>query len=739
MTLRAFILQDLLPPRVEVVRLAMRERLSAPFDLEVEFLVDDPDLDAEALVGAEARVEVADDDAMGSARAEEGYHGVVEEIEYVDPRGEMHLWRARLRPRLHALLAYRVRSRIFQEQSVVDVVRRVLREAGLRDEAVVWHTAAYPVREYVTQWKESELAFVQRLLDDAGIFYWFEHTADDHVLHLADSGAVHQPIDGDPALSCAETDAFELGRETVTALSFTARHTHESHRARDWNPLSPSGPQNGLQSESASSRLERYEFGEGFLTEAAGMRRARDRMIAEQVTRAELSGRSNSPRLAAGRTFELADVSPASLAGRYLVWSVERRYGNAGAQGAAPTYELAFRAMPASKEFRPSRSVPRPRVAGKESAVVTGVAGEEIHVDALGRIKVHFYWDREGRVDDTASCWVRVQQPNTSTSMALPRVGWEVDVGFLYGDPDRPVAMQKLYNQETLPPYGLPDNLMQSSWQSSSSPGGGGTNEVRMNDGNGAMEFFVHAQKDFKLLVGHDLTEDVGVDAKIQVGRDASLNVGSTESVAIGGNQSTSVTGNVNHETVGARTITVGGNDVRGVTGMYALTVGGGRTETIGSLMNVLAQKVTETFNAGHTRTVGGALAINSGKQIGESVAGRKFETIGGAKVELVSKAKSEDIKAAKSLTAGLVKVNTGADVTVAAEGALAINTGGPMVLNCDGDFNASGSTVTVNVGSFTVQAGGKVKGTPGSLKVSGGTIGGSAAQVKVKGTIKYR
>jgi type VI secretion system secreted protein VgrG len=694
MALRAFIQQATLPAHTEVVRLSMSERLSAPFDLEAVFALVDPDLDTESLLGAECAVEVLDDDP-DTDRAEEVFHGVIEEAEYLSAHGELHAFRVRLRPRLHGL-AYRVRTRIFQEQSVVDVVRRVLREAGLRDESVVWHTGVYPVREYVTQWKESELAFVQRLLDEAGIFYWFAHTAESHVLHLADSGTAHEPIEGDPALPCAEGDAFELGREAVTALSFTSRSTYDAHRTRDWNPLSPSAPQAGFQAESDAARLERYEFGEGFLTEAAGMRRARDRMMAEQVTRAELAGRSNSPRLAAGRKFELVDVHPTTLAGRYLLWSVERRYANAGFQGEAPTYAVAFRAMPSTREFRPSRTAPRPRVPGKESAVVTGPTGEEIHVDALGRIKVHFYWDREGAVDDTASCWVRVQQPNTASSMALPRIGWEVDVGFLYGDPDRPVAMQKVYNQETLPPYGLPDNLMQSSWQSSTSPGGGGTNEVRMNDGNGGMEFFVHAQKDYKLLVGHNLSETIGVDAKIQVGRDASRNVGATESVSIGGNQSTSVTGTASHETVGDRTIAVGGDDTRGVTGMYALTVGGARTESIGSIMNVLAQKVTETFNAGHTRTVGGALSINSGKQIGESVAGRKFETIGGAKVELVSKAKSEDIKAAKSLTAGLVKVTTGADITVAAEGALAINAGGPITIKCDGDFNASGSSVTV-------------------------------------------
>src|SRR5690606_3585522 len=154
-------------------------------------------------------------------------------------------------------------------------------------------------------------------------------------------------------------------------------------------------------------------------------------------------------------------------------------------QAALSRFEAAFTAIPAEHPYRPPRTLRRPRVHGKESAVVTAPPGEEIHVDDMGRIKVHFYWDREQPVDDTASCWVRTQQQNTTGAMFLPRVGWEVDIGFLHGDPDRPVMLQKMYNDEEKPPYELPGNLVQSSLRTSSSPGGGGTNELRLNDANG--------------------------------------------------------------------------------------------------------------------------------------------------------------------------------------------------------------------------------------------------------------
>jgi type VI secretion system secreted protein VgrG len=369
--------------------------------------------------------------------------------------------------------------------------------------------------------------------------------------------------------------------------------------------------------------------------------------------------------------------------------------------------------------------------------VVTTPGGEEIHCDALGRIKVHFYWDREGALDDTASCWVRVQQQNTATSLVIPRVGWEVDVGFEFGDPDRPVVLQKLYNRETLPPYELPASLARSALQSSTSPGGGGTNEIRLDDTAGAMEFFVHAQRNLKVMVGHDHTDTVGVDASAQVGAASTESVAGTESITVGGHQSASVTGSVTLETVGARTVSVGANDETGVTAMYGVKTAGARTESIGGLMNVLAQQVSETFNASHTATIGGAQSINSAKGVAFSIAGGHTELVGAAKVEAARGAKQENIGAAKSLTAGIVRWKTGGDMTVASEGAMAWNIGGPMQIKAGGAVTLSGSSVTLNIaGSAKLLAGAKVQATPASVKIQGGTVGGDGAEIKVSGTV---
>lgn len=739
MALGATLFQDALGAPREVVSFTMDDGLSRPFDLQLEFLSDDPDHDTEALIWSEAAVAVVAD-LSDPERAPEVHHGVIEEAEYLDARGDLHLYRLRLRPRLHGL-AYRVRTRIFQDQSVIDVVSRVLSEAGVPSERVVWEASVLPPREYVTQWKESELAFISRLLEDEGLFYWHEHEVDGHTLHIADSPAAHGMIAGDPALPCGELDAREGARERVWDLARHARSTPEATRTRDWNYLLADRPQEGSQSLAAGSTREDYEFPGGFLSAAAGARKARDRMIAATLERAELEGLSDSPRLAPGRRFELVDVHPQELGGEHLVWWVSRRFVDRDfGEGDGPKYTVRFRAMPAPFEFRPPRVTPRPRVHGKESAVVTTPGGEEIHTDALGRIKVHFYWDREGAVDDTASCWVRVQQQNTATSMVLPRAGWEVDVGFLFGDPDRPVALQKLYNSETLPPYDLPGALARSALQSSSSPGGGGTNELRLDDTNGAMEFFVHAQRDLKVMVGHDHDEEVGVNSSLQVATTSTETVAGAESITVGGDQSSSVTGSVALETVGSKSVNVGATEEVGVTAMYGVKTAGARGESIGAVMNVLAQKVSESFNASHQATIGGAQAINSGKGVAFNVAGGHTELVGAAKVEVAKGSKQESVGVAKSLTAGVVRWKTGGDMSVTAEGAMAISVGGPMQVKAGKAITLSGSTVTVNVaGSAKLIAGSKVQATPASVKIQGGSIGAEGAQVVISGTVTYK
>ena len=731
-------MQDL-PDEVRVLSLRAHEALSEPFEVSVRFVCGDPGLPVKDWLWTEAAVQLQDADGSGSRV----FHGIVEAASYAGKVEELHVYRVVLRPRLHGL-ATRIRSRIFQDLSVPEIVKQVLSEAGLPSAS--WDldhlSRDHSTRQYVTQWKESELAFVSRLLEEEGIFYSFTHADDGHILVAGEDLAAFTPIDGEAALPYRSSEDDPGGGEFVFGLTVHHELAHDAVTAREWDERSPRAVREASQKVAEASALEWVEQPGRFRDPPDGGRRAKDLLESLRARRLRVSGNTNSLRLLPGRILQIAEAMPPGLCRGWTVRALEHGFtddGVLGGSSGASRYRTRFELLPDDVPFRPPRRTPRPCITSKESAVVVGPKGEEIHVDALGRVKVHFYWDREGKSDDSASCWIRTQQQNTSGAMVLPRIGWEVEVGFLHGDPDRPIVLQKLYNKETMPPYELPGSLTHSSLQSSSSPGGGGTNEIRMNDGSGGMEFFVHAQRDFSMSAGNNFKEEITVNSSEQVGSDATVHVDATESLQVSGNLSESVTGDVVEETVGARTVQVGALESWGVGALHTVTTGGDRKETVSGLQNVLAAKVTETFNADHVRNVGAALCFASAGPMVEAVSDKKIETTGGAKVELIRKSRSESVGTGKILTTAVMQLKTGQSLSVSAGEAMAITVGGTWSVKCDKDFALSGQVVTVIAGQASVEAGSKLTISPGSAKLQGDSLGGGGNEVKIQGSVKYR
>jgi type VI secretion system secreted protein VgrG len=317
-----------------------------------------------------------------------------------------------------------------------------------------------------------------------------------------------------------------------------------------------------------------------------------------------------------------------------------------------------------------------------------------------------------------------------------------VSIGFLDGDPDRPVVLQKLYNRETMPPYGMPDNKTQSSLQSATTPGGGATNEIRLQDGSGGMEFFVHSSKDLSLDAGNDVTEEIKVDVHEEVGKRLDTKVGIDEKVSVGAQQSVSVTGNALDQTVGGKSVDVGALDDWGITGSFTVRTGGDRTESIGAMMNVMANQVVETYNANYKRSVGAVLSLNTGSTFLEAVGGSKTELVGGAKLELVAKAKAEQVGGSKTLNSGLITEKTGKDIGLSVKDALVINVGGPIVEKVGDSFTLGGDAVLVtSAGGAEMKAGGsKISAKGGKLTVDASSLGASGGPtLKIKGHIDYK
>jgi type VI secretion system secreted protein VgrG len=738
--LEATLLSGDLPEDAKVVALSHDDAISRPFTCTIDFTTTDPDLDLVGLLGkpVAVRVDGSPDDPPLVV------HGQVEEAEYVDARAHTHHYRIALAPLLQGL-AHRVRSRIFQDKNAVDVVKAVLKGAGLPDAAVAWHVAAqrYPKRVFCVQYRESELAFVMRLLEEEGIFFWFQHTETEHVMHIADDATALPSLDGDPVLAAASE--LHAATETVTDLVLVRRVVPDAYATRDWYFERPDRPAEASAEIAKNPALEVYEYPGGFQDPGDGSRVARVRADELAAPARVLRGDSNALRLGAGRTLEIEGAPVAQMNGKYALLAVQAQFRApffASEGDEASFFRSSFEAVPAGVVLRPPRRTPKPRIWGLESAVVTGPPGEEIHVDELGRIKVHFYWDREGKIDEHASCWIRVQQQNTRGSMLLPRVGWEMSVGFVDGDPDRPVVLQKLYNRETMPPYGMPANKTQSALQSSTSPGGGATNEIRLQDGSGGMEFFIHSSKNLTLTAGKDVSEDIAVDAHQEVGLALSTKVGADETVQVGSGQSVNVTGNYTDDTVGNKTVTVGAVDDWGVTGNFAITTNGNRSETIGAMMNVMSNQVVETYNANYQRSVGAALALTTASALVEAVGGSKTESVGGAKMEIIRLAKAEQITGPKTLTSGLVMETTGKDIGVAASAAMTVTVGGPIVEKVGDAFTLSAKAVLVTaVGGAEMKAGGSsLKAKGATLSVKAPSLGASGGpQLKLKGRINYK
>ena len=740
------------PPDALVISVRAREAISRPFDVVVDFATGDPNLDLTGWLWSTASVEIYDSTSQDEPRC---FHGVVEEAWFVgteanssQPDGRLATYRLRLRPHVHGL-TYRVRSRIFQGKNVVDVVKTTFSDSGIAEDTVEWRTqGTYPPLEYTVQWRESELDHVRRRLEANGIFFFFEHDPAGHRLVFADQPFKPEPIAGESMLQVWARSAFaeHEPKNIVFDLTFRTQVTHDAFQSRDWDYNAPEAPR---QAEAAADgRFPRYEFPGGYVDQGEGARLAQLHLDEDIGRRYGLDGRTTSLCFSPGRTMTLMGSVPAFLDDDYMLESVEHHYSHVGfgadgslSDASRGRFYARFLARKKSEPYRPVRTMRVPSVTGYESAVVTGPSGEEIHVDEMGRVKVHFYWDRENPVDDTASCWLRVQQMNTSGSMILPRIGWEVWVAFLNGDPDRPVALLKAYNRETMPPYGLPDNMTQSALQSSTSPGGGSVNEIRLQDGNGGMDWSLNASKDLNVKALNNSAETIGVDSSETVGATSNVVVGASDDITIGANQSISVAGTGTVEATGSKSVSVGATDDWGTTGSFSVTCDGTRDETIGGLMNVVCNSGAENVTGDHDRTVGAVQALVAATAIAETVGGSKSETVSAAKVEILGANHEEDIGGLKTLNTGLLKIDAGKDITMAAKGAITVNSAGAIKIDAGADVTIDGTVITIiGPGGVTVKGGG------GELTLNGTTVtvdaskfGGSGGpQLEVKGPIDY-
>jgi type VI secretion system secreted protein VgrG len=497
------------------------EAISRPFRYRLELLAEDRDIDPESMLRKPVTL------SIGLADKEErSLHGLVSRFSNAGRAtggdGEyLNGYTAEVVPWLW-FLSLSTDCRIFQEKTVLEIVEEVFTGLGWSDFAVRC-SREYPKRDYCVQYRESHLDFVSRLLDEAGIFYFFEHTDSKHTLVLADhNGAITACPHGRTARLRAEPVPDE---DVVTRL----RSEHAVHAGKitlkDYDYLQPRG---NLEVEiPGSEEQEIYDYHPGrFTRREDGERHARLQLEALEAGRQLVHGEGTCRSFQSGCWFKLEEHSSSRLNQRYTLVEVSHR-GRAGAIRAGAgepdlDYRIEFTAIPYDVPYRPPRRHPKAVVRGTQTATVVGPAGEEIWTDRFGRVKLRFHWDRTGRGDETSSCWVRVATPWGSKgfgSFSVPRVGDEVVVDFLEGDPDQPIIVGSVYNAERMPPYELPAHQTQAGLRSHSLRGGRDKySEIRFEDRPGEEKLIIHAEKDHHVVVEHNEYHTVERTALIDYG-----------------------------------------------------------------------------------------------------------------------------------------------------------------------------------------------------------------------------
>lgn len=661
------------------------------------------------------------------------FHGVIVEAErFADADGRSFV-RARVCPKLWKL-GKRADCRTFQEKSTTDILKAVLDGGGVSDQESKTKES-YSPRVYCVQYRETDLDFVQRLASEEGIYYVVEHDDSVDKVVFADDPAGLGDVPGEASIPFRTTAGYSGGKDHVNFVKRTHRVKTDKVFVRDYDF---ERPQFKLEAQvegkdDGEHALEVYEYPGRFVDQGVGKRYAQVLLDSIQAERDVVSGEASPLTLKPGYKFSITDHPYDPLNKELLITALETewREGNTsrgvGGRG-GQDFSCRFTAVPTEKtQYRPPRRVRAVAVPGTQTAMTTGPSGQEIHSDKHGRVKAKFMWDRLGKDDDTSSLWMRTSQLPTGGSMLLPRMKWEVGVRYCEGDPDTPIVMNRLYNTVTPPPYALPAGKARGAMQTATTPGGGSSNEFRMDDTKGKEEMMFNASKDMAVDVNNNCTESIGNNETRSVGSNSSTavtnsvssNVGADQTVSAGGNQSVKVETFFVDDVAGDYTKSIGGNRDMKIGGDHKREVGGDSSLTVGSMCtDLVVGSVTHDTAADFSHSVSAAhVEITAGDRT-FSVGGSRTEATGALKAVITFGGRGVEIGGSftqKAAGALIYKIdadradNAGATFTEVAAGA--------QILKCDNAVFEADGLLSFVMGASTITL------TPASISIAGVSI----------------
>lgn len=491
------------------------------------------------------------------------FHGIVTQFSYQGWRDDKPSYQAIMHPALW-LLTRATNCRIFQDQSALEIVKAVVAGYGglvsLKDGLL---SSTPTPRTYCVQYRETDFNFVCRLLEEEGIYFYFAHQDGAHTLVLADGYGAHQTVGGYETILFRDEEQWrDPLKETVTRFAPGGEIQPSVVTLNDFDFEKASASTSGALMVKANipapfdqRRYEHYDYPGRYTAASVGNAFARARIEALHGQGERIEAAGNARGLTVGALFTLAEHPRSDQNRAFLVTGAQTEItGNdyrTDGSNEGMDFRCVFEAIGKEHSYRAPTRVSKPVVHGPQTAMVVGKSGEEIWTDQYGRIKVQFHWDRDGKSDETSSCWVRVQQGWAGKGwgmMFVPRVGMEVVVSFLEGDPDRPLVTGCVYNGDAMPPHALPAKQTRSTIKSNSSKGGGNFNELRFDDEKGAEQFYMHAARDLEQRVKGDALAWIGGDHHIRVSKDSVEQVDGDRHYKIGGDRREETGGSATQE-----------------------------------------------------------------------------------------------------------------------------------------------------------------------------------------------
>jgi type VI secretion system secreted protein VgrG len=687
------------------------ESMSRLFEYEIGGLSTRNDLDPNQILGKTITVKL--ELPQGGPRC---FNAYVTRFGMVGLLGRYYHYQLSARPWFW-LLTRTADCRIFQHKTVPDIVREVFGKHSVANFDFRL-TESYPKWDYCVQYRETDFNFVSRLLEQEGIYYFFEHSDGQHKFVAADSPSAHSPCTGYETLSYIPVGrAPRLGQEYVSDWSFAREIETGAFVLQDFDFTKPGVDLKVERKTRRSHDFAQFEFfdypGE-YDQRDEGDHYVRSRIEELQSQHHLCRGATNARGPGVGHLFTLAGQGRQDQNQEYLLLSAEYRleYSEYEAmEGQGSDFSCSFGVMPSSEPFRPARTTLKPLVQGPQTAIVVGPSGDEIYTDEYGRVKVQFHWDRYGKKNENSSCWIRCAHPwagKTWGMVAIPRIGQEVIVDFLEGDPDQPIITGRVYNADQMPPYELPANKTQTGAKSRSSMGGSGANfnEIRFEDKKGSEQVYIHAEKnqdnivenDETTDVGHDRTETVHNNETITIGVDRTESVGNNETIAIGVNRTETVGANETINIGANRTISVGASETATVALQRTHAVGVNETIAVGAAQEVaIGAFQAIAVGAYQTLNVGAYQNINVGANQSTDVGANQSTSVGANQTVNVSSNRSVDVGGALSTSVAkdeARKVTGGRSSDIGKDDALKV--GKNLVID-------AGESVTIKTGSASI------------------------------------